>query len=60
MSGEAYDVNKQTIYTVLKSTNELTVQYSPGMGQKDCGNFSQCSEPHQSTELPLKFVKGKR
>jgi len=29
ISGEAYDVNKQIIYIVLKSTNESMVQYSP-------------------------------
>ena len=29
MSGEAYDVNKQTIYIVPKSTNESRMQYSP-------------------------------
>jgi len=31
ISGEAYDVNKQTIYTALKSTNESKAQYSQSM-----------------------------
>jgi len=29
LSGDAHSVNKQTIYTVLKSTNESRIQYSP-------------------------------
>jgi len=29
VSGEAYNVNKQTIYIEQKSTNESRVQYSP-------------------------------
>jgi len=28
VSGEAYNVNKQTIYIASKSTNESTAQYS--------------------------------
>jgi len=29
MSGQAQDVNKQTIYTAPKSTHESSAQYSP-------------------------------
>jgi len=35
ISGEAYDVNKQTIYTVSKSTNESRASYAPECTQGD-------------------------
>jgi len=53
ISGETYDVNKQTIriYIALKSTNESRVQYSPepmqgGSEAAEQGRMRPVSEGH--------------